>query len=279
MTPLEKAVSDIKNFRVQGANQIAVFGLRFLRGYAKQHGFGLKFEAASHFLEEARPTAVVLHNCIEIVKRKKTIGAIDSLLKSLESLHEKEAKHADKIIKDGFTVLTYCHSGEAMSFIKHVFVKHKKKISVIACETEPLEQGVRTARDMTKTGIPVTLIDDNSVNFMMGDVDVVVVGADAMRTEGLVNKIGTSMVALSAKEHKVPFYVVGSTLKIDSRKKFKIEERPGREIYRKLIDRKGMRSVKMRNPAFDVTPWKNVTAIVTEAGVMKPSALIRKVRS
>jgi ribose 1,5-bisphosphate isomerase len=276
MTPLEKAVSDIRNFKVQGANQIAIFGLQFLRGYAKQHGFGLKFEAAAHFLEEARPTAVVLHNCIEVVKKKKTIGSIDSLLRSLKSLHEKEAKHADRIIKDGYTILTYCHSGEAMSFIKHVFVKHKKKISVIACETEPLEQGVRTARDMIAAGIPVTLIDDNAVNFMMKDVDVVVVGADAMRKEGVVNKIGTSMVALSAKENRVPFYVVGSTLKIDGRKKFKIEERHEREIYRKLIDKKGIRGAKIRNPAFDVTPWKNVTAIVTELGVMSPSALLRK---
>ena len=162
------------------------------------------------------------------------------------------------------------------SFIKHVFVKHKKKISVIACETEPLEQGIRTARDMIAAGIPVTLIDDNAVNFMMKDVDVVVVGADAMRKEGMVNKIGTSMVALSAKENRVPFYVVGSTLKIDNRKKFKVEERSAREIYRKLIDKKGIRGAKIRNPAFDVTPWKNVTAVVTESGLMSPSALLRK---
>ena len=277
MTPLEKAVSDIKNFRVQGANQIAVFGLKFLRGYAKQHGFGLKFEAAAHFLEEARPTAVVLHNCIEEVKKKKTIGSIDSLLKFLQSLHEKEARNADKIIRDGYTVLTYCHSGEAMSFIKHVFVKHKKRISVIACETEPLEQGIRTVREIMAAGIPVTLINDNAVNFMMKDVDVVVVGADAMRKEGLVNKIGTSMVALSAKENRVPFYVVGSTLKLDSRKKLKIEERPAKEIYRKITDKSGIGGARFRNPAFDVTPWKNVTAIVTESGVMSPSALLRKV--
>ncbi|MBI4894298.1 MAG: translation initiation factor eIF-2B [Candidatus Aenigmarchaeota archaeon] len=277
MTPLEKAVSDIRNFKVQGANQIAIFGLKFLRGYAKQHGFGLKFEAAAHFLEEARPTAVVLHNCIEIVKKKKTVGSIDSVLKSLQSLHEKEAKQADKIVKDGSVILTYCHSGEAMSFIKHIAVKHKKRISVIACETEPLEQGIRTVKEMVAAKIPVTLIGDNAVNFFMPYVDMVVVGSDAMRREGSVNKIGTSLVALSAAANRKPLYVVASTYKMDRRASVKIEERSWREIYRKILDKKDVRGVKIRNPAFDVTPWKNVTAVVTESGVMSPAALTKMI--
>lgn len=275
MTPLERAVRDIRDFKVQGANQIAAYGLKFLRGYAKQNGFGLKFEAAAHFLEQARPTAVVLHNCVEIVLKKRSLKTIDSLLKRLEKIHETEAKAADKIVKDGNVILTYCHSGEAMSFIKHVAAKHKKKISVMACETEPLDQGVRTARELMDAKIPVTMIGDNAVNFFMPHVDMVVVGSDAMRREGSVNKIGTSLVALSAAANRKPFYVVASTLKVDRRPAVKIEERPAREVYRKLVDKKGMRGVKLRNPAFDVTPWKYVTAVVTEKGVRKPSALLR----
>jgi len=248
-----------------------------LRKYARQNGFGLKFEAAAHFLEQARPTAVVLHNCVEIILKKRSIKTIDSLLRRLEMLHEKEAKAADRIVKNGSLILTYCHSGEAMSFIKHVAMKHGRKISVIACETEPLDQGVRTVRELMAARIPVTMIGDNAVNFFMPSVDMVVVGSDALRREGSVNKIGTSLVALSAAANRKPFYVVASTLKIDRRPVIKIEERPAMEIYRKLNDKKGMRGVKVRNPAFEVTPWKNVTAIITESGVVSPSALIRKI--
>lgn len=278
MGSLEKAVQDIKDFKVQGANQIAIYGLGFLKQFAKQHGFNLKFEAAAHFLEEARPTAVVLHNCIEIVKRKKKISAIDKLIKTLQTVAKKESRYADRIVKNNSVIMTYCHSGEAMSFIKHVWKRHKKKISVIAPETEPLEQGLRTARELADENIPVTLINDNAIGFFMKNVDVVIVGADALRSEGLVNKIGTSLLAKAAKSARKPFYVVASTLKIDRRKKFKIEERPAKEIYRKLINKGKMRGIKIRNPAFDVTSWKYVTAIVTEKGILKPTKLARWIK-
>lgn len=276
MASLEKAIEDIRDFKVQGANQIAIYGLVFLKNFAKTHGFDLKFEAAAHFLEKARPTAVVLHNCVEIVKRKKKISAINDLVKNLETVGEREARHADKILKDGFKIMTYCHSGEAMTFIKHVWLTHKRKISVIACETEPLEQGIRTARELADAKIPVTLIDDNAMGFFMKGVDVVVVGADALRPEGLVNKIGTSLMAQAARNARKPFYVVANTLKFDRRKGFKIEERSEKEIYRKLINKGKMKGVKIRNPAFDVTPWKYVTAVVTEKGILKPDKIIKE---
>jgi ribose 1,5-bisphosphate isomerase len=275
MTPLERVVADIRDFKIQGANQIAVYGLKFLKKYARQNGFGLKFEAAAHFLEQARPTAVVLHNCVDTILKKKNMKTIDLLLRKLETVHEMEAKAADKLVKDNSVILTYCHSGEAMSFIKHVAIKHKKKISVIACETGPLDQGVRTVRDLVAAKIPVTMIGDNAVNFFMPDVDMVVVGSDAMRAEGNVNKIGTSLVAISAAANRKPFYVVASTLKIDKRKNLKIEERPASEIYRKLLDKKKIRGVRIRNPAFDVTPWKYVTAVITEKGIMKPDKVAK----
>ena len=278
MVSVEKAISDIRDFKVQGANNIAIYALKFLRGFAKKNGFKLKFEAAAYFIEEARPTAVVLHNCIEEVKKSRKISTIDRLIKHLETVGQKESKYADRFIKQDTRIMTYCHSGEAMEFIKHAWLKHKKRISVVACKTDPMEQGIRTVRDMKKAKIPVTLIDDNAADFFMKDVDMVVVGADALRKEGLVNKVGTSLIAKSAKSRRKPFYVVANTLKIDRRKKFKIEERSPNEIYRKLLNKKDAKSVKIRNPAFGVTPWSYVTKVVTEKGVKDPKTIVRSIR-
>lgn len=273
---LEKTVGEIKHFKVQGANQIAIHGMKFLRAFAKKNGFKLKWETAAYFLEEARPTAVVLHNCVERIKKSRKISTIDRLIKHLETVGEKEGRYADRIVKKNSRIMTYCHSGEAMAFIKHAWRRHKKRISVIAAETEPLEQGVRTAKELSAIGIPVTLIDDNAIGFFMREVDIVILGSDSLRAEGSVNKIGTSMVAQAAKSNRKPFYIVANTLKIDKRKKFIIEERSPKEIYRKLIHKRNMKKIKIRNPAFDVTPWKNVTAVVTEVGVMRPSSLVRR---
>ena len=275
MATLDRTVEEIRDFKVQGANNIAIYGMKFLRQFARRHGFGLKFEAAAHFIEEARPTAVVMHNCVEILKKKKSMREFDRLERLLRSSSEMEARYADRLVRPGATIMTYCHSGEAVNFIRHLWAKHKKKISVIACETEPLEQGLRTANDMIAAGIPVTLIDDNAAGFFMRQVDMVVVGSDAMRREGNVNKIGTSMVCGAAKSAGKPVYVVASTFKIDNRKNLKIEERPAREIYRKIFDKKRARGIKVRNPAFDITPWKNVTAVITEKGIMKPEKVAR----
>lgn len=272
MASLEKVVSEIKSVKVQGAKEIAVYGLKFLRQFAKRSGYNLKFEAAAHFLEEARPTAVVLHNCIEIIKKKKKISAIDKLIRDLERSSEEIGRHSDKIIRNNWKIMTHCHSGDALAFIKHGWLRHKKKISVIATETEPLEQGIKTAKELAAAKIPVTLITDSAVGFFMKDVDAVIIGTDAIRLSppyGIVNKIGTLNLALAAKKYRKPFYVVGNSLKFDRRKKFRIEERPTREVYKKL------KGVKIRNPAFDVVDFNLVTKIITEKGVFAPNRISR----
>lgn len=272
MVSLEKAVSEIKSVRIQGAKEIAIYGLKFLRQFAKRSGYNLKFEAAAHFLEEARPTAVVLHNCIEIIKKKKKISAIDKLIRDLERSSEEIGRHSDKIIRNNWKIMTHCHSGDALAFIKHGWLRHKKKISVIATETEPLEQGIKTAKELAAAKIPVTLITDSAVGFFMKDVDAVIIGTDAIRLSppyGIVNKIGTLNLALAAKKYRKPLYVVGNSLKFDRRKKFRIEERPTREVYKRL------KGVKIRNPAFDVVDFNLVTKIITEKGVFAPNRISR----
>jgi ribose 1,5-bisphosphate isomerase len=225
-------------------------------------------------LEDARPTAVVLHNCVEILKKKRKLRTIDSLLKELDEITNKIARNGSRLIRNNYKIMTHCHSGEALSVIKQAW-KDGKKISVIATETDPLEQGVITAKELAKMKIPVTLITDNAVGFFMPQVDCVLVGSDAMRVRGNVNKIGTSLLACSAKANKKPFYVTADLFKLDKRKKFVIEERPAKEVYRELVRPGKLRGIKIRNPAFDMTDWKFVTAVITEKGIFKPSRILR----
>jgi len=273
MASFQKTIKDIRKLRVQGANEIAIYSLCFLRQYVKHHGFGKDFEIVARKLEKVRPTAVVLRNCIEILKKEKKASTIDRLIKIINTAREQESKYSDKIIHSQNVIMTYCHSGEAMSFIKHSWTKNKKKISVIACLTEPQEQGVLTAKELSKEGIPVTLIDDNAMGHFIKDVDVVIVGADALRLEGLVNKIGTRLLATAASSAHKPFYVVANSLKLDRRENFKIEERPVREIFRKITNKERIKGVEIRNPAFDITPWEFVTAVITEQGMILPSKI------
>lgn len=270
MVSLQKTIKDIQKFKVQGANEIAIHGLYFLKQYVKRHGFGKEFEIVAKKLEKARPTGVVLHNCLDILKKEKKTSSIDRLIKKINTAREEESKYSDKIIHSKSVIMTYCHSGEAMSFIKHSWIRCKKKISVIACLTEPQEQGVITAKELSLEGIPVTLIDDNAIGYFMKSVDMVIVGADALRFEGLVNKIGTSLIAGAAACAHKPFYVVANSLKFDRRENFKIEERPIQEIFRKITHKEKIKGIQIRNPVFDITPWELVTAIITERGILSP---------
>jgi ribose 1,5-bisphosphate isomerase len=264
---LDSFVSRIKSLEIQGAQEIAVESLKFLRGYGKNFGYGKKFSGAMRELEKSRPTAVVLHNCLEILREDPSKENIEKLLLQIRSATKKIAANA-KFIKTGDTILTHCHSGVTVSVLKCAWAAGKK-ISVIATETEPKHQGIRTAHELAEAGIPVTLIADSAVSFFMPKVDYVILGSDAVRKEGNVNKIGSLNIAISAREFKKPYYVAASTLKLDRRQNIEIEMRPPAEVYH------AMKGVKILNPAFDITPWKFVTRIITERGVMTPGNLMK----
>ena len=268
---LDELIVRIKSLEIQGAKEIAIQSLKFLRDYAKLKGFGREFEYAASNIEKARPTAVVLHNCLEILRQKKSIETINKLLGQLNHATSEMGKRGSRLIRSNSVIMTHCHSGDALAVIKKAH-SEGKKISVYATETRPKNQGVKTALELAQLRIPVTLITDAAAGFFMNEVDMVIVGADAIRQEGVVNKIGTYILAVLAKEHKIPFYVVGSTLKLDNRKKIIIEERSPGEI----ID--NMKSLKTRNPAFDVTPWKYVKRVVTEKGIMTPANVLRMLK-
>jgi len=290
---------------IRGAPAIgaaAAFGLALagLQSAAKTRSDLLRdLEVAAEVLRKSRPTAVNLFWAIDRMLRTATDESLDSADEVREALvreaqkiadedveiNKRMAEHGAALIKDGDTILTHCNTGAlavvdygtALGVIRRAH-EQGKRIKVFADETRPRLQGARlTAWELMRWGIDVTLIADNAAGHYMrkGDIDICFVGSDRTAANGdVANKIGTYKVAVLAKENGIPFYPVLPTSTIDlslsNGDLIPIEERDEREVTE--ID--GVRfapiGVKVGNPAFDVTPAKYVTGIVTENGIAYP---------
>jgi methylthioribose-1-phosphate isomerase len=236
-------------------------------------------------LSESRPTAVNLFWALDRMKKAgnpeaEAVAIFDEDLAANRAM----GRHGASLIPKGARVLTYCNTGAlatsghgtALGVIRTAFAE-KKNISVIACETRPYLQGARlTAWECVQEGIPCTLITDNMAGHLMskGEVDVVIVGADRIAANGdAANKIGTYMLAVLARRHRLPFYVAAPTSTFDpdtaDGSAIRIEERPPQEVTGYRGVRWAPQGVAVRNPAFDVTPAELVTGIVCEKGVIR----------
>jgi len=269
-------VKRIRNLEIQGAINIAVHSLKHLKKFAKNNGFGSKFDKECKKLLESRPTAVAFFNIIAELKKDKSIKKIDELLKKIKEDEEKIAEKGSVLIKNGYRIHTHCHSSKAIDVIKKA--AEKKRFTVIVDVTRPRKQGIKTAKELSgMKNIKVVLIADNAAGLALSPPglpmdNIVLVGSDSIRKQGVTNKIGTYLLAVAAKEQRIPFYVAASTLKYDRRKKFVIEERDPSEVYKKI------KNVKIRNPAFDITPWRYITAVITEEGIKKPRQVLKELR-
>lgn len=302
----------IKKLQVRGAPALGVaaaygayLGIQHSR--AKNYAeFIRELDRVIKFIGAARPTAVNLFwgldrmRAAAVRNRTGSVAAIKkALLAEAHKVYEEDrvicrkmADHGARLIKNGDVILTHCNAGAlatadygtALGVIYRA-KEQGKRIKVYADETRPLLQGARlTAWELMREGIDVTLICDNMAAHVMsqGKVTKVVVGADRITKNGdAANKIGTYGVAVLAKYHRIPFYVVAPVSTIDFNlshgRQIPIEERCGEEIttiHGKMLAPKG---VKTYCPAFDVTPAALITAIVTEKGVFKPDE-IKKIR-
>ena len=302
-TSAAETAEGIRSMVVRGAPAIgcaAAYGVALealcLRT-ASPADFAAGMNKAFDVLAASRPTAV---NLFWALKRMRTVwdavkqqplGAIVERL--LAEAHEVTAEDirinramgafGAELLSDGARVLTHCNAG-ALATAGHgtalgVFrsaVEAGKKISVIADETRPFLQGARlTAWEMVQEKIPVTLITDSTAGFMMskGEIDAVVVGTDRVAANGdVANKIGTYMVAVLARRHNIPFYVACPLSTIDlsipDGSAIPIEERAAEEVTGFRDCQWAAQGVKVRNPAFDVTPADLVTGLITEKGVV-----------
>ena len=290
MFPIETA-EKIKSMEIRGAGRIARAAAEALRAEALRSkalitsAFVDEMERAAELLVSTRPTAVSLPNAVHMVMagidRAKTVeearfGVVQSadrfILASQQAV-EKIAQFGARHIRDGDTILTHCNSEAALGCIIEAH-RSGKEISVFATEVRPRNQGLITIRTLNDAGIKTSFIVDSAVRSFIHDVDLVIVGADAVTVNGaVVNKIGTSQVAHTAAEARVNMIVAAETYKFAPRtiigELIEIEERAGSEVLADEIAA-AFPHVTVRNPAFDVTPAEFIDLIVTEAGAIPP---------
>ena len=304
---LERLAQAIERMEVRGAPAIGVFAALSLAAIAYNidtdniEEFISRIIKAADRLRKTRPTAYNLFWAINRILRrieqaKNTTQKVSDLKKvildeALKILNEdieqnkKMGLHGASIIDDGDVILTHCNTGAlatagygtALGVIRAAW-EQGKKIRVIATETRPLLQGARlTVWELVKEGIPVTLITDYMVGYVLskGLVNKILVGADRILLSGhVINKIGTYTIAVLADRHNIPFYAVAPTSTIDPETKIEdviIEERDPdevRTVLKKIYIT--VKNVPVINPAFDITPPELVTGIITEKGIVYP---------
>ena len=285
-------VRAIKDMEIRGAGRIAraaaaaIGDLASSKEWKSIDAMKKDINDAAEKLKGSRPTAVSLLNGILYtlsgLDRCSNVNDAKELLKKNSADFVKGSEEAvEKIgiigarrIKDGATVMTHCNSSAALACIKEAH-RSGKKIKVYATESRPWRQGILTVNELAKEGIDVTLIIDSAVRSVMRKVDIVIVGSDTITSNGaVINKIGTSQLALAANEARVPFVVCGETYKISPQTLFgdmvTIEERDISEI---LGNDDMMKGVKVFNPVFDSTPAKYIDGIVTELGIVSPGSV------
>ena len=294
----------IKDMTIRGAPAIgaaAAFGLALAARESratKRDDLLKDLATAEKILRVTRPTAINLMWALERVMREARStnldanGLRDFVVAAAQRIAEEDvainmamAKNGAELINDGDTVLTHCNAGalatvDVGTALGVIMQAHKqgKKIHVLVDETRPRLQGARlTAWELTQAGVPMTLIADNASGYYMrvGKIQKCFVGSDRVAANGdVANKIGTYKVAVVAHENSIPFYAVMPTSTIDMNlahgDDIPIEERDAREVTHIEGVPIAPEGVRVGNPAFDVTPNKYITALVTERGVVYP---------
>jgi len=304
-TDYREVARAIKEMYIRGAPAIgaaAAFGLALCAQGSKartQAELLADLEEAADALRETRPTAVnltwALERMLEQARKAQHTQVkqiVDALVAEAQRIADEDvevnqrmAAHGADLIEDGYNILTHCNTG-ALATVDYgtalgvIRTAHEqgKRIHVWVDETRPRLQGARlTAWELMRYGIPMTLIADNAAGHLMGtgQVDLVLVGADRVAANGdVANKIGTYKLAVLARENGIPFYSVCPTSTIDlslpSGKQITIEERDAAEVTHVGGVSIAPEGVPVYNPAFDVTPHRYVTGIVTEKGIVYP---------
>jgi len=305
LLPYEKKYMELKSYKdviyaikemvVRGAPLIGITAAYGMALAAYEFGETKKLIDVAKEIKQSRPTAINLNWAIDLILRdineiNNTGKIIDTVKNRAIWIHEDDAmrchkmgEHGAKLIKKGAGILTICNTGAlATGGIGTAFgviltaYQNDPTLRIFASETRPRQQGARlTTFEFVENGIKCTLIADTACGYLMQkeEIDLVISGADRIAANGdTANKIGTYQLAVLAKENNIPFYVAAplSTfdLKINTGVEIPIEERDEKEVTQingKTICASG---VKVRNPAFDVTPSKYIAGIVTEKGIL-----------
>ena len=295
---VESTAEDIEEMEIRGAATIADAAAEALGAQAAESeatdpaAFEAEMRRAARELYETRPTAVSLPNALRFVlqsmegetvdaKRTAILDASQRFRDDLDHAQERLGRIGANRLRDGDVIMTHCHSTDALATVEHA-VADGKHIEAIVKETRPRNQGRITARQLRDMGVPVTLIVDSAAHRYLNDADHVLVGADSIAADGsVINKIGTSGLAVNARDRGTPIVVAAQTLKLHpgtlTGHTVEIEMRSESEV----IDedrRDDIGEIAVENPAFDVTPPRHVDAIITERGQFPPESIVSLMR-
>jgi ribose 1,5-bisphosphate isomerase len=291
---LEQTARKIADMDIRGAATIADAAASALRQQAEEsearsaQEFETEMRVAARRLYETRPTAVSLPNALRYVLadmdgedvealRESVVESAEEFCARLDRAQEDLGRIGANRLQDGDTIMTHCHSTDAMACVEAA-VDQGKAIEAIVKETRPRNQGHITAEWLREMGVPVTLIVDNAAHRYLDEVDHVLVGADSIAADGsVINKIGTSGLAVSARDRGVPIMVAAQTLKLHpdtlTGQTVEIEYRDETEVI-DPDEREAIGEMEVHNPAFDVTPPRHLDAIVTERGQFPPESIV-----
>ncbi|WP_119815880.1 ribose 1,5-bisphosphate isomerase [Halalkaliarchaeum desulfuricum] len=301
---VESTAGAIASMEIRGAATIAAAAADALAAQAEAstasdpETFRRELRAAARRLHETRPTAVSLPNALRYVLRRmdgdrggdvtdvdalrrNVVGAAQEFDDRLDRAQEELGKVGANRLRDGDVVMTHCHSTDVLSCVEAA-VDQGKQLEAYVKETRPRNQGHITARRLRELGVPVTLIVDSAAHRYLPEADHVLVGADSIAADGsVINKIGTSGLAVSARELGTPIVVAAQTIKLHPETltghTVEIETRDEREVVDEST-RGDIGDIEVANPAFDVTPPRYVDAIVTESGQFPPESIVTLMR-
>jgi len=286
-----RTVRNIKSLKIQGATNVALSAVKALEWkarrikYKDREKFLSSLEKYKQILIQTRPTEPLMRNIIRYIFNSiKEKGASPKEMRSMikisanefffnsKKAKERIAKIGARMIKKNTTVFTHCHSSTVIGILREAW-KSGKKFEVIHTESRPRYQGHITAKELTKIGIPTTMVVDSAISTYIKDADMAIVGADVITAESsLINKIGTSYLALASKRVGIPFFSAAVLTKFDSETVFgkveEIEMRDPKEVWKNPP-----RKLKILNPAFDITPRDLIGSYITEEGLITPESI------
>lgn len=262
----KKICEDIKNIRIQGAESVAIAGLK---AYLL-----IPSRKSIKKLLGLRPTEPALRNALVYAER----FSVDKALKHFKDSEDITKKLVYDLVRNNSIIFTHCHSSSVVDALIYA-KKHGRKFEVYNTETRPLYQGHKTARELAKAGIKVTTVIEAAAraalvkDSFLKESDAMLIGSDAIFSDGsIVNKIGSAMFAEIAYYHKIPVYIVTDSWKF-SPHSLSIEERNFKEIWKRTP-----KDVKVKNPAFEKVEAEHITAIISELGALKPKEFVKKVK-
>ena len=262
---------DIKSIRIQGAENIAKAGF-----YAYKL---IPTEQSKKILISLRPTEPMLQNVLNLADKI----SYKELIKKLEEHQKIINKNVFKLVKNNSIVFTHCHSSSVVKAL--IYAKKKgKHFEVYNTETRPLFQGRKTAKELERAGINVTVFVDSAAQIALTKdqdkeektkpVNLILIGSDAITRKGVVNKVGSGMIAKIAKLNKIPVYIISDSLKFTD-KPIKMEQRNPREVWNIIL--KKIR-IRVEDPAFELVIKEDITGIITELGILSYNKFLRKVK-